>query len=279
MQIKDVAAKFDTTPVYDAYTGALLPYRCQVTLWDNPRRDGLTTLRRTISGGKGFQLPPRRAVVIGSQAWIGGTYMHPDTFDADVVRVGCVIQFAELGGLGTSREFLDMEPTPVYLSKVWIKDVKDISTTSESQGQYNIYYTEGENVQEGEFLYIQNRMHIVRNCMKGAGGLWIAEVNELEPECFQEISFGVEGEYDPIMDEYVGGDVKKANVIVLRWNDDYEYELPSHEKYQVGDIRMRVKVEESPVIGDDVTYLGDVYTVVSVTERADSVNSVVIRRK
>ena len=145
MQLKDVATKFDTTPIYNAYTGKMLAFTCQVTLWDNPRRDGLTTLRRTISVRKGFKLPNRRAVVIGQKAWIVGTYAHPDTFDADIVREGYVMQFAELGGLGTSREFLDLKPTPVYMSKVWIKDSKDISTTSEGQGQYNIYFTEGEN--------------------------------------------------------------------------------------------------------------------------------------
>ncbi len=140
MQLKYVARKFDTTPIFNAYTGRKLASTCQVTLWDNPRRDGLTTLRRTISVGKGFKLPNRRAVVIGQKAWIVGTYAHPDTFDADIVREGYVMQFAELGGLGTSRDFLDSTISPVYASKVWIKDTKDISTTSEGHGQYNIYF-------------------------------------------------------------------------------------------------------------------------------------------
>ena len=98
MQLQYVAKRFDTTPVFDAYTGDLQPHRCQVTLWDNPRRDGLTTLRRTISAAKEFEPPPRRAVVIGKEAWIIGTYAHPDTFDADIVRRGYVMQFAQPGG-------------------------------------------------------------------------------------------------------------------------------------------------------------------------------------
>lgn len=279
MQLKDVARRFDTTPIFEAYTGEIWPHRCQVTLWDNPRRDGLTTLRRTISGGKGFTLPPRRAVVIGEKAWIVGTYAHPDTFDADIVREGYVMQFAQLGAVGTALDFFNSTFKPVYVSRVWVKDVKDISTTSEAQSQYFIYFTEDEDVREGEFIFVHNRLHIVRNIKKEASGLWTAEANELEDEVFGEIKFPGGSTYDPITETWTGGTLNTAPAIVLKWNDDYIYDLASHEKPLVGDIRMRLRSTDTPSLDDLITYHDLEYRVVSITPRGPDVNSVVIRRR
>ena len=43
MDLVAVSRRFDMTPLWDAYTGEKLSATCQVTVWDNPRRDGLTS--------------------------------------------------------------------------------------------------------------------------------------------------------------------------------------------------------------------------------------------
>ncbi len=278
MQLQYAAKRFDTTPVFDAYTGDLQPHRCQVTLWDNPRRDGLTTLRRTISAAKEFEPPPRRAVVIGKEAWIIGTYAHPDTFDADIVRRGYVMQLAQPGAVGTTKDFFDDTYEPVYVSRVWVKDVKDTSTESEAQSQYYIYFTEGENVQEGEFIFVHDRLHIVRNVKKEASGLWAAEANELEYNTFGKLEIDSQQVFDPVTETYTGGAPREVKAIVLKWNDDYQYELPSHTKFEVGDVRVRILGTDTPTLDQTVTFEGQKFRPVSITSRGAGINSVVLRR-
>lgn len=153
MELAAVASRFDSTPMWDAYTGQKLKGCCQVSIWDNPRRDGLTTVRRTISMADKVALPARMTLIIGGQVWLVGQVVNPDTWGADVTRKGYVTQMAMLGRVGSTKAVLENSTVPVYVSRLWTRDVKDISSTSSGQGQYGIYFTKGESVREGEFIY------------------------------------------------------------------------------------------------------------------------------
>ena len=97
MRLEQVSRFFDRTPMWDAYTGQKLRAKCQVVAWDSPRRDGLTTLRRTFYMRYGSHLPTRRTVVVGGEAWLVATDPSGDSFGAAVTRVGYVAQQAHLG--------------------------------------------------------------------------------------------------------------------------------------------------------------------------------------
>lgn len=280
MRLEQVSRFFDRTPMWDAYTGQKLRAKCQVVAWDSPRRDGLTTLRRTFYMRYGSLLPTRRAVVVGGEAWLVATDPSGDSFGAAVTRVGYVAQQAHLGKAGTTAEVLANGGTAVYLSRVWIKDVKDITTTSESQSQYYIYFTPGEPVQVGQFLQVDGQWHICRNILSGAAGLMVAECNELEPDCFVSVRIPSTGTWDPITETYIGGSDLTLQALLLNWRDDYTHELPSFDKEQVGDIRLRFAPADAVHLKQDtrIEFRGDKWQLASQTKRSDDSVSAVFRR-
>lgn len=230
MNLAAVARRFDRTSMWDAYNGKKLAATCQVTAWDSPRRDGLTTVRRTLYTAYGSQLPPRRAVLIGGEAWIVAEDPAHDTFGKDVTRVGHIAQQAHMGKVGNTAQVLEDTSAEVYLSRVWVKDVKDISTTSEAQGQYYIYFVRGEPVKPGSFLWAGGLWHLCRNVISGTAGLMIAECNELEPDCVVQVEVQEKGVWDPVTETYAPTVPTTLRGILTTWKDDYALEMPSAEK-------------------------------------------------
>lgn len=278
MDLVSVSNRFDMTPMWDAYTGQRLKDKCQVTVWDNPRRDGLTTLRRTLSMAYSAKLPKRHTLIIGGQVWLVSSYSNPDTWEKDVNRKGYVAQLAELGKVATTAQLLDGAGEAVYMSRVWVKDVKDITTTSESQSQYYIYFTAGEPFEEGEFAFIKGRWHIIRNIYSATAGFLLAECNELEPECLFKLKVDT-GVYDPVTESTVPN-IQEVPVIKLDWRDDYVNSLPSVEPQQLGDVRFRTSHRYAHLLSEGivVSFQDLNWKLVRVEHKKYGTVSVVLRR-
>ena len=280
MRLETVSSRFDRTPMWDAYTGQLLAGRCQMTAWDNPRRDGLTTIRRTLSMKNSTRLPARRALLIGGLAWIVARFDNVDTWGRHVSRDGYIAQQAMLGKVGSTDEVLLNTCTRSYLSRVWVKDVKDISTTSEAQGQYYVYFTETEQVTEGEFVFVDSRWHLVRNIISGTAGFMVAECNELEADCITEVELQAEGAYDPVTETYSDLTNRVLYAIRTTWKDDYTNDLASNEKEQIGDVRLRFSSGDADLIKLEsrLTIQGKLWQVTGIEPRKGGAVSVSLRR-
>lgn len=278
MDLATVAGRFDLTPMWDAYSGQLLKHKCQVKVWDDPRRDGLTTLRRIVSMAHQAEVPKRHTVIIGGQVWLLSDYSNPDPFDNYVNRKGYVAQLAKLGKVATTAQVLDEQGQAVYMSRVWIKDVKDITTSSESQSQYYVYFTHGEPLFEGEFVFICDRWHIIRNIYSSTAGFLIAECNELEANCLGTLQADI-GEYDPVSETTIS-DIQNIPVIKLDWRDDYVNSLPSGESQQEGDIRLRTSRKYAHLLIEGRKFSFDSlnWTLVRVEHRQWGAVSAVLRR-
>lgn len=279
MELTAIARRFDNVPMVDSYNGKKLRAKCQVTTWDNPRRDGLTTLRRVISVAEGTKFPVRGAVRFAGQDWILGHRHYPDGWGKLTIREGYIAQMAYLGSVGTVEQVFADTTTPTYLSRVWVKDVKDISTDSLGQGQYYIYFTTAENIVEGTFILFEDRWHITRNIVSGVSGHMIAEVNELDRDCITTVEVVTKGQRNPVTEKYEEV-VEKVSAIYMMWKDDYSYKLPSHEKEQVGDIRLRIKSEDADKFNNNarVKFKGEDWSVTTNDKRPDGTWSVTIRR-
>lgn len=280
MDLVRVSRRFDQTPMWDAYTGQKLAAQCQMTAWDNPRRDGLTTIRRTLSVAGNCRFPRRHAVIIGGLPWLISRLDNPDLWGTKINRDGYVAQQALLGINATTAEMLTETGTPTYLSRVWVKDVKDISTTSEAQGQYYVYFTQAEPVQESEFLYVDGRWHLVRNIVSGTAGLMIAECNELEADCVVQVKLQTPGAYNPVTETYDAAAEVVLKAIWLEWRDDYRHGLPSHEAEQTGDERLRFQAADAHHIRGDtrLELRGVTWQVTDIEPRLHGAVSAAIRR-
>lgn len=280
MELYKVARRFDRSPMWDAYTGVRLPQKCQMTVWDSPRRDGLTTIRRTISVAPETVMPKRGTLYIGGAYWIISRLANPDTWGNHNIRTGYVAQMATLGRVANTDELLSDGSKPVFMSRTWVKDVKDITVTSEAQGQYYIYFPQGENLQEGEFAFIDNRWHIIRNIITGTAGLMIAECNELEVDAVVEVSIRTQGKYNPVTETYEEGEELKFKAVRMAWRDDYKHGLPTREAEQIGDIRLRIRAEDSGFVSRNTRLEidGVTWQVADIEPRNSGAVSAVLRR-
>ncbi|PJO10753.1 hypothetical protein CRG49_000605 [Neisseria sp. N95_16] len=266
--------------MWDAYTGQKLRAKCQVTPWDTPRRDGMTTIRRTLFVKAGTVFPYRGAVVVAGQVWIISRLNNPDTWGENIAREGYVAQYARVGRLADTQAMIDNTGYPLYLSRVWVKDVKDITTTSEAQGQYYIYFTHAEPVKVGGFILSDDRWHIVRNIINGTAGLRVAECNELEEDCIVDVAIHLAGEYDPVSETYTDSERVNFKSILMNWRDDYYHSMPSREPEQVGDMRLRIPPEHTDLVTEDTRLhlKGYEWKVVESRLHEDGSESAVIRR-
>lgn len=279
MRLSDVARRFDTVPMWDAYNGKKLAHGCQVTAWDSPRRDGLTTVRRTLSTRYGVTLPKRSALIIGAEAWIIARDPSNDSFGKHVSRVGYIAQQAREGKVANATMFANGSGTPTYLSRVWVKDTKDLESSSEVQSQYLIYYAHGENVKQGDFLYADDTWHVCRNTYFSTAGFMVAECNELEGSGVIEVELITQGKWNYVTETHEDEIRETINAVQLSWKDDYITEMPSAEKEMVGDLRLRFGEDEAERIFMDtrIQYNGDTWQAVRMEKRPDGSLSVVFR--
>lgn len=282
MKFESVSRKFDNTLMWDAYNGRLLKYRCQITPWDAPRRDGLTTVRRTISVDAGFVPPKRRGIIAAKQFWIISDFPAHDTWNGNVHRAGYIIQHAAPVEVFDTETLLasDGIGRDTLASRVWVKDVKDISQESEMQSQYLIYFAVGEDIAESDFVMVSGRLHIVRNLYESAAGFLVAECNELEEDCIVGVSLVSTGRYNPVTEAYEDALGADFPAVRMHWKDDYANHLPSFIKEEVGDRRLRLSREHAPLVKMDskLDFDGHRWAVTGLDSRKDGAVSVSVRR-
>lgn len=282
MKFESVSRKFDRTLMWDAYNGKLLKYRCQITAWDVPRRDGLTTVRRSMSVDANFVPPQRRGIIAAKQFWIMSHFPSHDTWGNNVHRAGYILQHAEPAEIFGTENLLasDGIGLTALASRVWVKDVKDISQESELQSQYLIYFAVGENIRESDFVLLSDRVHIVRNLYESAAGFLVAECNELETDCIIGVSLVSTGHYNPVTESYEDEKSVAFPAVRMNWKDDYSNHLPSFAKEEVGDRRLRLSREHAPLVKMDskLDFDGHRWSVTGIDDRPDGAVSVSVRR-
>lgn len=282
MKFESVSRKFDNTLMWDAYSGKPLKFRCQITAWDAPRRDGLTTVRRSMSVDAGFIPPSRRGIIAARQFWIMSHQPAHDTWNGNVHRAGYILQQATPADIFNTEDLLssDGRGTVSLASRVWVKDVKDITTESEQQSQYLIYFAVGESVRESDFVMISERLHIVRNLYESAAGFLTAECNELEPDCIVGVSLVSKGHYNPVKETYEDTLGENFPAVRMNWKDDYSNHMPSFSKEEVGDKRLRISREHSQFVKMEsrLHFDGNYWTVTGIDKRLDGAVSVSVRR-
>lgn len=279
MGLEHVSRRFDRMPVWDAYTGEMLSAKAQLTVWDNPRRDGLTTIRRTLSMSDRHRFPERGGLVFAGDYWIAARLNNPDAWGVHIARVGYVVQQARPAKRGSVGQILSDGHRELLLSRVWVKDVKDITTDSEFQGQYYVYFTEAEKIGISEFLFVDSRWHIVRGIVSGTAGLMIAECNELAADCIVEAEVQGEAAYDPVTEQY-SGTAATIPAVFMDWRDEYINGMPSAEREQTGDKRIRVSPAHAKLLNlqTRVKVKGSLWQVTGLDTKSDGSVSASLRR-
>lgn len=267
MNLHSVSTRFDKTVCTDAYNPTTM-FLGQLDIFDDSKRDGVTVDRRILSCSPDVVIPARRTILIDGKAWLIGQN-NPDSFRGRPIRSRYILHACEyLGILQTAKELLSSGGLPLYAATVWIKDSKEMETSSKLYSFFNAYFAKGEPVEAGMFLTLGSVSYRIRNVFESAAGVTVGEASVLPNGSFQTALYkGTAGQtYDAINDNYTTSADVTIDGIYERFGDSYEYESQAAEKYQIGDRLFTIEVSSvaNPKVGDNLTLLGGPWRVVSV---------------
>jgi len=282
MRFPNVANYFDRTPIRDAYSRISLGHG-QLDLFDDSKRDGVTVLRRVLSTKSSWNAPLRGVVDLSGASWMVGN-AYPDQIYGAIVRKRYILHRSEgLCQFLTGNELLTAGAVGIraHASKVWVKDTKDISTTSEQQSQYVVYAPMSEALSQGLYVrFPDGTLLLARNCFPTAAGFRALECSELEPTALTTIQMVVQrATYDPVTETYAAVAPAPIPAVVTRFLDDYEFRNEKMSDAFVGDLRVRVRAVDAPQVraGDTIALNAVQFNVLSVDTRADNTLSLHVR--
>ena len=282
MKLQNVARFFDSTPLRDAYTNANFGVG-QLDLFDDSKRDGVTVLRRVLSVVAQWTPPPRGVLSFTGESWIVGL-AYPDVFKGQVIRKRFILHRSDgICQFLTGDELLTPGATGLkaHASKAWVKDVKDISTTSDLQSQYVVYAAKSEALAQGMFVrFPDGTILLARNSYSAVSGFRALECSELEPDALTTVQLTLQRPtYDPVLETYAAVAPVAVPAIVTRFLDDYEFRNEKMPDAFIGDLRVRVRAVDAVGVqaGDSLTLNSKSWKILSVDPRADSTLSMHIR--
>ncbi len=282
MRVTNVAKFFDKSDLRDAYSAARLG-RGQLDLFDDAKREGTTVARRILSTVANWLPPARRVLSIAGQAWIIGE-RHPDQFFGQTIRTRHILHRSDgLADLLTGFQLLTTGDVgvQVHAAKLWVKDIKDVSTTYDLQSQYLVYLAKTESPMQGGFIrYPDGNLLLVRNIYTSVAGFKTLECAELEPTAVQTVSLVLQGStYDPVTETFTAPPAVSVPAIVTRFLDDYEFRNEKMPDAFIGDLRVRVRAVDAVGVqaGDSITLNSKIWKILSVDTREDSTLSMHVR--
>lgn len=282
MKFQNVARFFDSTPLRDAYTNANFGVG-QLDLFDDSKRDGVTVLRRVLSVVAQWTPPPRGVLSFTGEIWIVGL-AYPDVFKGQVIRKRFILHRSDgICQFLTGDELLTPGATGLkaHASKAWVKDVKDISTTSDLQSQYVVYAAKSEALAQGMFVrFPDGTTLLARNSYSAVSGFRALECSELEPDALTTVQLTLQRPtYDPVLETYATVAPVVVPAIVTRFLDDYEFRNEKMPDAFIGDLRVRVRAVDAVGVqaGDSIALNSKSWKILSVDPREDSTLSMHVR--
>ena len=282
MKLQNVDRFFDSTPLRDAYTNANFGVG-QLDLFDDSKRDGVTVLRRVLSVVAQWTPPPRGVLSFTGENWLVGL-SYPDVFKGQVIRKRFILHRSDgICQFLTGDELLTAGATGLkaHASKAWVKDVKDISTTSDLQSQYVVYAAKSEALAQGMFVrFPDGTTLLARNSYSAVSGFRALECSELEPDALTTVQLTLQRPtYDPVLETYATVAPVAVPAIVTRFLDDYEFRNEKMPDAFIGDLRVRVRAVDAVGVqaGDSIALNSKSWKILSVDPREDSTLSMHVR--
>lgn len=269
MKLSIAARFFDKVLCQDVFAPTTEFYG-QLDLYDDSKRDGATVVRRVLAVAPGTIIPARRVLTIQGEQWIVGAH-QADSFLGALIRDKHVLQRANgLASIQSVAQVLSTGGVSSYAGKLWVKDLKEVEMSSLLAGFFNLYLPSYETVSVGNVISVAGRLHMVRNYFLSAAGFLVAESSELPVAAVIAGSY-VGTTYTPATDVRGEGAPVAANVLKIRYQDDYGYATEAETKFVEGDAKAYVRkaVVATAKQGDRVVLSGASWQVVSVTDEGD----------
>ena len=262
------AQRFSNTPVYDAYTGALLYYG-RLAAHDDHSSSGATSRRRTLTTDPATAAPARAAVLTLGEHWLVGTSNVDQYKGVDIRRSYDLKKATDLANmLSPAEACLASDGTQAYVRREWYRDQLDAVTSSEYDTMWNVFIAAGELPARGKYIRTSDGLLRIRNSYLAQELLWIAECDQLDGPPLAATWLAKVP--NPITQKDT--EVPTAvNVIRLDMAKFYRYEVQSDSSYAPGDtVFMLPKTQGTPKVGDNISIAGTKYRVITVKTELDA---------
>ncbi|MDI1362515.1 hypothetical protein [Methylotenera sp.] len=212
-------------------------------------------------------MPPRSVVTIEGLTWIVGQ-KNTDSFQGSAIRNKYVIHQAQaLGKLQTVKQLLTTGGVDLYSSAIWVKDSKEVESSSKLYSFMDTFFALGEDVFAGQVLTLGADKYRIRNVYLGGSGIQIGEASVMPRLNITSITYmSTSGlAYNAASDSFGTITPTVFNGLWERFQDSYNYETASAPKYVTGDLLLVVEKSSvaTPKSGDTLTMFGFSWIVIS----------------
>lgn len=268
MTLAQAAGYFDRTPVLDPDTGFEL-FRGQVDPYDDSKRDAGAAYRRVMSVRPGTVIPASRAVSILGQPWLVG-HMEADGL-ADPHREKYVLAPATAKvAISRLSGFLTGAPaTTLWAGTEWVKNAKEIETSSKQPEMTRVYLPLGSDVRERDVVSYTGYAYLALAVHTQPSGFSVAECLRLEQTAPAAATVGART-YVPGTG-FAAGSSTQVQCLRVRWQNLFEYGGPADDRYQEGDAALALPTGTVVTTRDKVTFDGIVWQVLAVDTLAGAV--------
>lgn len=261
------AQRFSNTPIYDAYTGALLYYG-RLASHDDHSSSGATSRRRTLTTDPDTVAPPRAAVQTLGDFWLVGTSNIDHYKGAPIRRSYDLKKATDLANvLSPAEAALGQVGTQAYIRREWYRDQLDAVTSAEYDTMWNVFISASEAPARGLYLRTDDGLLRIRNSYLAQELLWIAECDQLDDGPLA--AAWLRKIYNPVTDTDTDAPTA-VSVLRLDMAKFYRHEVASDAGYQPGDTMfMMPKSQGTPVIGDSIEVGGIEYRILTIKSESD----------
>jgi hypothetical protein len=269
MSLTQASSYFDRTAVSAPDTGQIL-FMGQLEPYDDSKRDAASAYRRILSVKSGTPIPASRVVKMFDKVWIIGA-SEPDGFE-DIHRVKYVTHYAPVQ-LKVSRPngfLFEAASSTLWASPQWIKDSKQLETSSDIPQIFDIALPDGSDVRVHDVLWATGMAFLILATHLQASGLLVA--NSLKLDQIAPATAGlVVRTYNPVNGNYTNGVTVQTPALLVRWQSLFAYGSQSSERYQEGDVSIILPTGTAASTGTTVDLAGVTYQAMAVLDVSGAV--------
>lgn len=261
MRLAAAASYFDDQILTDAYGTATI--RGQFDLFDDSKRDGVSTRRRILSVAPDTVIPARRALRFDGYVWLVGSG-NPDYFGASAIRRKYVLHEADgLAQIRTLAEFLSgVAGLSAYAALEWVKAIKEIDESSELTDMMSVVLASTESPPGLGILTLSGKHYLLREPHESSAGFMAVLVEEVKEPAIEVGSF-TGRTYEPVSDTWTGASAP-VSFLRLRWQSHFRYLSQRTPTYQAGDdVLVCLQSAATPKANDRITLSDGAWQVIS----------------
>lgn len=250
MKLKNASRYFDTCPVYDGYTGAML-FKVQASTFMESALEGSVSTRRTVSLDPSIALPAHSVIMLLGESYVTGE-VNSDEWSGEAIRKTCwTRKVSDYFNAKTPQQLLNNVATSSFYGQK--KQRKEVTTleSSNTENTWDGFFSINAPLTKGQFLKSGTTLYRVSFTYKDVDGFLTCGLDQLQYGVSQA-TVAVGKTYDPVTDTYTG---TSSNYPCLPIDYKLVFDTQTQADFSVdkGDICLILPLEVNPSTGLTLT--------------------------